>query len=456
MTMDYHFVGIGGIGMSGLARIVLRRGLGVSGSDAALSAVTEELSRLGAHITLGHDAEKMGHPRHVVVSTAIRENNPEMVRARALQIPVLHRSELLAQLMEETLPLLVTGTHGKTTTSALLAHVLSAAGWSPSYAVGGIVQSLQSNGDQGSSSYFVAEADESDGSFLRYTPFGAIVTNIDDDHLDHWQTVDALTRGYEQFARSARSPQHLLWCGDDERLAALHLPGKSYGFAPHHDFVIKRFIQDGWKSICTFSIKGEEVEGIEIPLIGAHNMLNTLAVWGLAHELGLSEEEIRSALRTFAGVGRRVEPKGEVRGISVFDDYAHHPTEIAATVGALKRAHPTRRLVVAFQPHRYTRTRDCLQGYPPSFAEADHLLLTDIYAASEEPIAGITGELVYEQVRLGPCPSVSYTPRHCLTGTLAALIRPGDVVVTMGAGDIARVGKELVSYLAEEKSEVAH
>lgn len=444
---SYHFIGIGGIGMSALARILLQRGIGVSGSDASASYVVEQLRSLGAQVFIGHSAAHIDHPDAIIFSTAIADTNPEVKRAKDLSIPFMHRSELLKTLMEGYQPLLVTGTHGKTTTSSLLAHLLVHAGYDPAYAIGGIVSSLNSNGGDGKGIYFVAEADESDGSFLRYAPFGAIITNIDGDHLDHWGTTDQLIEGFKKFAESVESYDHLLWCGDDERLVALKLPGFSYGFDEQNRAWIKNFRQLGWHNMFDFAFESRDYLDIEIPLIGAHNVLNAAAVFAMGLQIGIPEEKIRKAFLAFRGVNRRADIKGECKGIIVLDDYAHHPTEIFATLRALKQAIGGRRLVVAFQPHRYTRIRDCLAEWPSAFEKADLLVLTDIYAASEAPIEGIDAQSVLAKIKEGPCLDVRYFTRAELSSSLASLLEPSDVLVTMGAGDITQVGQEVLNRL---------
>ena len=446
---NYHFIGIGGIGMSALATILLQKGAKVTGSDAASSYLTEQLQKQGATISIGHSAAHIQSPSAVVFSTAVKEENPEVKEAREQQIPFMHRSELLRQLMQGYQPLLVTGTHGKTTTSSLLAHVLVHAGLEPTYAVGGMINSLQTNGAHGKGNYFVAEADESDGSFLKYTPFGAIVTNIDNDHLDHWKTVESLIEGFSQFAKSATSPDHLFWCGDDDVLRSLKLKGFSYGFDEKNALCIKNFIQSGWQNSFDLAFESKNYSEIVIPLVGAHNVLNAAAVFGLGLKLQIPEEKIRAAFLAFKGIGRRAEFKGESRGISVFDDYAHHPSEIFATLRAIKQATPNKRLVVAFQPHRYTRTRDCLNEFPSAFESADLLVLTDIYAASETPIEGITHQTLLDKIKENTVIDARYCSRKELPDFLAHLLQEEDILITMGAGDITRVGNEVLQQLGE-------
>ncbi|MGC1879008.1 MAG: UDP-N-acetylmuramate--L-alanine ligase [Rhabdochlamydiaceae bacterium] len=450
MKEQYHFIGIGGIGMSALAHILLQRGASVTGSDVAPSSMTDELRSRGAEIFIGHSPHHIHSPTVVVYSSDIREGNPEVCQAKSLGLSFLHRSELLFQLMEGYSPLLVTGTHGKTTTSSLLAHLLVEASLDPAYAVGGIVHSLNSNGGHGIGRYFVAEADESDGSFLNYAPFGAIITNIDNDHLAYWNSVDNLVSGFKKFANRVESTEHLIWCGDDETLRSLKLKGFSYGFGNHNDLQIENYCQVGWKNIFDVFFEGIGYAEIEIPLIGGHNVLNAAAVFALGIKMDIPEDRIRKAFANFKGVNRRAELKGEWDGITVFDDYAHHPTEIFATLRAIKQATSRRRLVVAFQPHRYTRIRDCLHEFGPALECVDLLILTDIYAAREAPIEGITNEILLAKIQEKVL-DVRYIPRSELSESLARLLEPNDVLVTLGAGDITKVGPEVLTALSNEK-----
>ncbi len=447
MSENYHFVGIGGIGMSALATILLQKGMEVTGSDMAASATTEQLEQRGAKIFIGHCSSHIQRPCAVVYSTAIAQENPELEQARSHNVPFLHRSELLRELMQTYRPLLVAGTHGKTTTSCLLAHLLVCAGLDPAYAVGGTIGSLNSNGGYGKGDYFVAEADESDGSFLKYSPFGAIITNIDHDHLDYWKTLEHLIGGFKRFIHSVKSQEHLLWCGDDDILGSMNLKGLSYGFEEGNDLYIKSYLQEGWKSTFDICFEGIEYSGIQVPLIGGHNVLNAAAVFGLGIKIGIPEESIRKAFSKFQGVNRRSEFKGESRGICIFDDYGHHPTEIFATLRAIKHAVFPRRLVVAFQPHRYSRTLDCLHEFAPAFTPADELILTDIYSAGEMHISGITGEAFATTVKKSAGFPVEYVPREKLSQFLANHLQKEDVLVTMGAGDITQVGPEVMELL---------
>lgn len=441
MKKRCHFIGIGGIGMSGLARILVERGWEVTGSDLAKSAVTEGLEKVGAKVFVGHRSEYVSAGGTVVYSTDIGKENPEFLAARELGCTILHRSEMLLQLMGKGLA--VTGTHGKTTTSALLTAVLVEGGLDPSYAVGGVIPQLQSNARNGKGEYFVAEADESDGTFLRYHPYGAIVTNIDNDHMNYFETEERLERAFGDFMGQVVSKEHLFWCGEDERLEKLSVGGKSYGFGEKCDVRASRVVQSGWKSVFDVHFGGRVYEKVEVALIGRHNVLNALAVFGLALSVGVDEKAIRQAFRSFGGVLRRCEKKGEVHGILFLDDYAHHPTEIQTTLRGIREAVEERRLVVVYQPHRYTRTRDCVGMFGGIFSEADELFVTEVYGAGEAPIAGVSHQIVMDEVQK----NAKFVERKELAAVLAEQLRPHDVVVTLGAGDITKLGLEVMARM---------
>lgn len=447
MRQDYHFIGVGGIGMSALALILAERGAEVSGSDIAASHMTDALQKAGVNVMIGHSVKNICRPMTVVYSSDIKPDNPEYAEAKKQKLPLLHRSELLAALMENSLPLLVTGTHGKTTTSSLLAHVLKDAGLNPSFAIGGIVRSLGANGGHGDGHYFVAEADESDGSFLKYSGYGAIITNIDNDHMDYWKTEKELLAGFKKFEAQTISKDHLFWCGDDERLSSLNLKGVSYGFGEGCDLHIDSYAQAGWKMAYDLSFEGKKYQEIEIPLVGGHNVLNSSAVFGLGLRLGISEKLLRAAFIRFEGVSRRAEKKGEAGGICIYDDYAHHPTEIYATLRAIKRAIGGKRLIAVFQPHRYTRTKECMEQFPEAFEQADELIVTDIYGAREKPIEGVTTDALMKKIQGRYAGNAHYVPRGGLVDYLAGFLKSGDVLVTMGAGDITKTGPEVLEKL---------
>lgn len=443
-----HFIGIGGIGMSGLARIMLAQNIHVSGSDLSANHITEGLINAGAHVSIGQSAQNIASANTTVIySSDIKKDNPEYQQALKLNCPLLHRSDLLALLMQQHKSLAVTGTHGKTTTSALLTAVLSEAGQKPSFAIGGIVPQFQTNAAKQQGEYFVAEADESDGTFLKYHPFGAIITNIDFDHMNHFLTESALITAFHQFATQVTSPQHLFWCGDDARLSALKLPGISYGFGAHCDLCITSFTQVGWNIHFDIEFKKKKYSDIQLSLIGRHNALNAAAVFGLALSLGLSEQDIRKAFISFGGVMRRCEKKAELQGVLFLDDYAHHPTEIKTTLDGIRKATEERRLIAVFQPHRYSRTKDCLGTYKNIFDAADELFITDIYASGETPIPGLSHQQIIEEIQLASKLPCQYVPRSDLINTISSHLLPHDVVVTLGAGDITKLGTDIAEKL---------
>lgn len=447
MKKHYHLIGIGGIGMSALARILLKKGDKVTGSDKRNTPILDQLQKEGAKIQIGHNPANVGKPDAIVYSTDIPTDNLEYQYAKKQRIPLLHRSELLAQMLKGHAPLLVTGTHGKTTTASLLAHVLLEAGLDPSFALGGYLNDIETNGRYGRGLYFAIEADESDGTFLNYPSFASIITNLEHDHMNFWKTEEALLEAFSKFADQTGSKKHLFWCGDDPLLKSLNLDGYSYGFGEKCDLVIDNFMQNGWEMIFDLSFRGKHHKNIKSSLIGAHNVLNAAAVFGLGRQLDIDENILRKSLMSFRGVGRRLEKKGGVGDIQIFDDYAHHPTEIFATLRALKHATPGKRVIVAYQPHRYSRTKYCLDDYAEAFESADQVILTDIYAASEVPLPDITPQKVLERIKKDGYQKICFVERENLTKYLSNYLQPGDILITMGAGDITSVGPALLDEL---------
>ncbi len=433
--------------MSALARILLKKGDKVSGSDSSDSQRIQALRAEGAQVFIGQSAENIQSPDAVVYSTSIATDNPEYRQASRKKIPLLHRSQLLAKILEGHTPFLVTGTHGKTSTASLLAHTMIEAGLDPSYALGGYLNETNSNGWFGKGPYFAVEADESDGSFLNYPSFGAIITNLEHDHMEYWKNEEALLEGFKKFAKQVGSKKHLFWCYDDALLKTLDLGGYSYGFSEAADLVIDNFRQLEWKTSFDLSFKRKHYRDIELPLIGAHNVLNAAAVFGMGCNLDIDERTLRKALGNFLGVGRRVERKGSVKDIDIYDDYAHHPTEIFATLRALKNAVHGKRIVLAFQPHRYSRTQYCVDDFADAFTYADEVILTEVYCAGETPLPELQPERIISRIKTGGYNTVRFVERKGLTNYLSGFLQPNDVLITMGAGDITAVGPAVLNQL---------
>lgn len=438
MKNKYHFIGIGGIGMSSLARILLDKQQLVAGSDLHLSKNTAQLQERGAQIKEGHFSENIGEKQIVVVSSSIKNDNPELMAAKNFNCPILHRSDLLTQLMKNHKSFVCTGTHGKTTTTALLTYVLTQAGFDPTFSLGGMLEN--SNGKMGSGEFFVAEADESDGSFLKYNPDGAIVTNVEPEHMDYFQTTEKLHKDFESFFSTVKNYKYLFYCGDDKTLVSLAKNrGVSYGFSDGCMCRVSNYKQRGWKSCFDITFENKVYRDVVIPLIGKHNALNASAAFCLSLRLAVSEENIRHALEKFPGVERRCHKRMEKNSVLFIDDYGHHPTEIEKTINAIKSAVGERRLVVLFQPHRYSRTQNTLQDYGHIFDHADQVYITDIYSASEDPIPGVTHQSVIDIVRSSSTVPCDYVPRkECKNIDL----RPHDVFLTLGAGDVTYVTDE--------------
>ena len=449
----YHFIGIGGIGMSALARILLDQKIPVSGSDLASSDNTDQLVQKGALVSTGHAAIHISAEDTVVFSSQIEKNNPEYSAALALQCPLLHRSDLLAQLMSGYHALTVAGTHGKTTTTSLLTTALIEGGMDPTFAVGGMISGI--NGKKGSGKYFVAEADESDGTFLKYHSYGAIITNVEPEHLDHYQSPEALNKAFQTFLNQVDNEKLLFYCGDDPVLRTLSAGrGTSYGFGGHNALTISNYTQQGWHSLFDLHFAGQTYIAIDLALIGEHNALNAAAVFGLAVRLGISEEKIRESFRNFAGVGRRCEIRGEAHGILCVDDYGHHPTEVAKTLRAVKHAVRERRLVVVFQPHRYSRTRDLLDEFGKAFEMADLVLVTDIYPAFEQPIPGVDAQTLLNKIKEVSSVPCTYLSQEGRFEELNEVLQTHDVLLTLGAGDIHRLPGEFLKRLSPRKMKV--
>jgi UDP-N-acetylmuramate--alanine ligase len=451
-----HFIGIGGSGMSGIAELLVNLGYEVSGSDMQRTDITDRLGSLGARVAEGHDPRNLADAQVVVYSSAVRFSNPEMAAARDRGLPVVPRAELLAELMQLRQGIAVAGAHGKTTTSSMITLVLDVAGLDPTAVIGGRVSSFGSSARLGRGKYLVAEADESDRSFLKLAPRFAVITNIDHEHLEAYRGFDDLKSAFVQFANSVPPNGVVIFCWDDPHLRSMQSDIKrhtvSYGSQDGADVIASDVQLSGFASECTIRSRragGRVVElgRLQLAVPGRHNVLNALGAVAMARELGIAFSDITRALAGFQGAERRFQRRGEANGVLVVEDYGHHPTEIAAVVAAAKPI-AAGRLVVAFQPHRFTRTQFLMGEFGPAFQGADVVILTDIYAAGEDPIPGITLEALAESVKHGftgqlyAVPALADVPRE-----LARLALRGDLIVLLGAGSIGSIAGAVLSAL---------
>jgi len=452
-TRRIHFVGIGGIGMSGIAELLVNLGYEVSGSDVKLSDMTERLARLGVRVGRGHDAVHVGSADVVVVSSAIRQGNAEVDEARRRGIPVIPRAEMLAELMRLRYGIAIAGAHGKTTTTSMVALVLERAGLDPTAVIGGRLSAFGSNARLGRGDYMVVEADESDRSFLKLNPAIAVMTNIDREHMESYGSWDALQQAFAEFANKVPFYGTVVACADDRAVREL-LPRITrrvitYGFEDSgatvegQDMALEPF-----GSQCRVRIAGGRGADARLHLRvpGRHNLLNALGAVAVGLEVGIAFDAIAAALEEFRGAERRFQLRGEQRGVMVVDDYGHHPTEIAAVIAAA-RAGLERRVVVVFQPHRYTRTRDLLDEFGTALGGADEIVLTDIYAAGEPPIPGVSIEALEAVVRRTGRPVTVVKAIDDLPSAVASLARPNDLVITLGAGSIGTVPDRILDAL---------
>lgn len=451
-----HFVGIGGSGMSGIAEVLLTRGYHVTGSDLASSDVTRRLEALGGTVFIGHDASHVKGAQVVVVSSAVQDSNPEVVAAKTNVVPVIPRAEMLAELMRLKFGVAIAGAHGKTTTTSLVASVLAHAGLDPTFVVGGKVNAMGTHARLGRSDLLIAEADESDGSFLRLSPSIAVVTNVDREHLDHYGSMDRLEAAFLEFVNKVPFYGAAVLCADDVRLRAM-LPQMrkryvTYGIHASSDAHVPDFqateitVQRG---VTNFRVwhQGKELGPFRLTIPGVHNVSNALAAIAVALELDAPLDLIRTGMAAFSGVERRFHVRGEKDGVVVVDDYGHHPTEIRLTLATVKTVWPGR-LVVIFQPHRYSRTRDLVDDFAHAFDQADVVYVTPVYAAGEAPVPGVSGETLVERIRTAGHPEVHWMENA--DGAISRLIpelQPGDRVLTLGAGDVWKMGVELLRTL---------
>ena len=447
-----HFVGIGGVGMSGIAEVLINLGYRVSGSDLKQTTVTERLKSMGGTIYQGHRRDNIKEADVVVISSAVEPDNPEVSEAKLKKIPVIPRAEMLAELMRLKYSVTVSGTHGKTTTTSMIGLVLARGGLDPTVVIGGKLANFGSNAKLGKGEYLVAEADESDGSFLKLTPTIAVVTNIDTDHLDYYGNINKVRKAFLEFVNKIPFYGAVIVCGDDLQVQKIIPDIKrryiTYGIEKPADLKAVNIIHSILGAEFNLIYFGEDLGRVKLNVPGVHNIYNALAAIAAAMELELKIEDIKRAFLEFRGVDRRIQVKGEARGITVVDDYGHHPTEIKATLSAVKDSWGKRTIVV-FQPHRYTRTKILAKDFGQAFEQADAVIVTEIYAAGEKPIKGVNAGLIVKNIKasrqginLKFCPT-----RQGVIDALMKTVRPNDLVITLGAGDIWKTGEEFLEKL---------
>ncbi|MEH0022737.1 MAG: UDP-N-acetylmuramate--L-alanine ligase [Desulfobacter sp.] len=447
-----HFVGIGGIGMSGIAELLLNLGYTVSGSDLKLSHITERLQSKGAKIFQGHAKDQVQEADVVVTSSAIAAENPEVIRAGELGLPIIPRAEMLAELMRIKYAIAVSGAHGKTSTTSMISQILNTAGLDPTVIIGGLLQGLDTNALHGSGDFIVAEADESDGSFLKYAPAIAAVTNIDLEHLDFYKDIDDIKDKFVRFINSVPFYGLAVLCLDNAHiqdiLPRITVRHTTYGMTAQSDLQARNIRFENGKSRFSVSQKDRDLGEILLNIAGQHNILNAMAGIAVGLELNIPFAVIKQALEEIKGVKRRLEIKGAKKGITVMDDYGHHPTEITATLTAVRESYPDKRLIVVFQPHRYTRTQALFDDFTRAFYQSDILMVLPIYAASEDPIPGVDAEHLVEGIKAHGHKEAAHAPDF--TQALSMIThkaKPGDMVLTLGAGDVYTLGEKLVEIL---------
>ena len=455
-----HFVGIGGIGMSGIAEVLLTLGYEISGSDVKLTPITERLEKLGAQVYAGHRTENVGTAKAIAVTSAVHSDNPELIEARRRGIPVIPRGELLAELMRLKYGIAIAGSHGKTTTTSITASVLSQANLDPTVVVGGRVGSMGgSNARFGHSDFLLVESDESDGSFLKLAPILAVVTNIDREHLDHYKDIDEIRSAFRDFVNKVPFYGAAILCLDDENVQQILPQVKrrtlTYGSTAQVDLAISEAQCGHFSSQFRLRLRGEDLGLFRVNVPGYHNVLNSTAAVGVGLELGVEPDVIRIGLAHYSGVDRRFQVRGELAGVTVVDDYGHHPTEIRATLAAARLCQ-YKRVLAVFQPHRYTRTQHLMDEFAKSFNAADAVFVLDIYAASEKPIEGVTSQALCERLTAFGHRSVQYA--GSLDRAVDAVIeaaQPGDCILTLGAGNVWQAGDRILDRL-KEKGGQAH
>lgn len=447
-----HFIGIGGAGMSGIAEVLHQNGFVVSGSDMSDSAVVQTLRELGIRIFIGHKAEQIEGADLVVYSSAVNKENPEMIAAHQAKIPVIRRAEMLGELMRLKYTLAIAGTHGKTTTTSMVGAIFEAAALDPTVIVGGVVKGRGTGAKIGQGHYLVAESDEFDRSFLQMMPSSAVITNIDADHLDCYKDLNEIKDAFVQFANKVPFYGQVIACMDDagvqDVLVRLNKPVVTYGFNRQADYRIGTVRFENGLPHFEVWARGESLGWFELKVPGRHNMLNATAALAMAREEGVSLAVIRQALAHFAGVKRRFEWLGDVGGVVVFDDYAHHPTEVGATLQGIRDAYPERRVVVVFQPHLYSRTQDHYESFGAEFMNSDLLYVLDVYGAREKPIEGVHGGLVAQSAHRRGHRNAHFVPsKEEVLQALNKELKSGDLVVLMGAGDVWKMGSTILEGL---------
>jgi UDP-N-acetylmuramate--alanine ligase len=455
--LHIHFIGVGGAGMSGLASILLDSGYKISGSDIVSSKSTKRLTDKGATIFKGHNESNVEKADLVVISSAIPESNPEIRGARNRKITIIKRAEMLSRLMDNKYGIAIAGTHGKSTTASMISLLLERSGFDPTVVVGGELNNFKKNAKLGKGNHIVVEADESDGSFLELNPHMVIVTNIEDDHLDHYENMENILKDFRKFIDKVPDNRRVILCKDCDNLRGLAKQcGKShvsYGIFTEADLMAKDIELDKLNSKSKIYWQGEKIGDLCLKVAGYHNILNALAAIAVALELGISFMEIAKILETFQGVHRRMEIIANLDDkILILDDYAHHPTEIKATLSALRSSWQNRRIIAVFQPHRYSRTKLLAEKFGKVFFDADCVIINDIYSANESPISGISGETIFKEIKKTNHGQIKYLPsKDDILSYLCEIVQPGDIIITMGAGDIWTVSQELVKQLKKTK-----
>ena len=451
MKDHFHLIGIGGVGMGPLALLLKAKGYNVSGSDIRNNRMISQLQAQGIEVFMGHEAQNIKRADYVVYSSAIPKDNPERIAAQEQGIPLLARAKVLADLMQDQIGITIAGAHGKTTTTSMISLLLTQANLEPTIAIGGTIQGTSLTAQLGQGRHFVAEVDESDGSFLHFSPAYSVITNIDFEHGDYYGTWENILKTYRQFIDKTQDNGILIICGDDKRLLSLVKESgrnfKTYGFRPANDIVAHDIELNGWQSHFDCFVKGQNLGRVTLTVPGKHNVANALACIGLGLSLGIDFKIIAESLKKYAGARRRFELLGEVDNITVIDDYAHHPTEIKATLKTAKQF-KKRRVVSLFQPHRYSRLACLWKEFTESFTDSDYVVVTDIYSAGEKPIPGIDSQDLVAKIRQFTANPVTYVKKEGMIEFLQDLLQPGDLVVTLGAGDITQIAQKLVKQLS--------